>query len=307
LSAHIRRVHSDKLTITCEICGDKFAFVGGLQRHLISTHKYDDDQKLEYYDKYIKSEDESGYCKYCGKRLKLIKNSFSEGYMTFCYNTDCNVRWHNENTGRLNKFSESFKQTLKENPQNNNTTLEYWTSRGYSTEEAILKQRDRQTTFSKDICIQKHGEEKGISVWGDRQRKWIDNINSKPEEELKRINRLKSLSGGRMSKGEIELAKLVNGEIQYTISSHAGYVYDIRVGNKLIEYNGDYWHCNPNKYSADYYNKSLHMTSKEKWIRDQEKIEYAKAQGYDIMVVWESDYITNKEKVIRECLNFING
>jgi hypothetical protein len=22
----------------------------------------------------------------------------------------------------------------------------------------------------------------------------------------------------------------------------------------LIEYNGDYWHCNPNKYNSDYFN-----------------------------------------------------
>jgi hypothetical protein len=33
--------------------------------------------------------------------------------------------------------------------------------------------------------------------------------------------------------------------------------------NKAIEYNGDYWHCNPNKYEADYFHKKSKLTAKE--------------------------------------------
>jgi hypothetical protein len=42
--------------------------------------------------------------------------------------------------------------------------------------------------------------------------------------------------------------------------------------NVIIEYNGDYWHCNPSKYKEDFYNDRINMTSKEKWEKDKQKI-----------------------------------
>ena len=57
---------------------------------------------------------------------------------------------------------------------------------------------------------------------------------------------------------------------------------------KIIECHGDYWHCNPKKYSPDSYNKSLKMTAKEKWKKDQERLNQLKAAGYDVEIRWES-------------------
>ena len=52
---------------------------------------------------------------------------------------------------------------------------EYWMKRGYSRKEAIEKISERQTTFSKEICIEKYGEEEGIKRWTERQQKWMSN------------------------------------------------------------------------------------------------------------------------------------
>lgn len=38
---------------------------------------------------------------------------------------------------------------------------------------------------------------------------------------------------------------------------------------------------------------------------DKEKIKCARSKGYDVFIVWESDFKTNKQKVINECLNFL--
>lgn len=58
---------------------------------------------------------------------------------------------------------------------------------------------------------------------------------------------------------------------------------------KIIECYGDYWHCNPKKYSSNYYNKSLKMTAKEKWNKDAERICQLTSYGYDVEIRWETD------------------
>jgi G:T-mismatch repair DNA endonuclease (very short patch repair protein) len=58
---------------------------------------------------------------------------------------------------------------------------------------------------------------------------------------------------------------------------------------KVVECFGDYWHCNPSKYSGDYYNKNTHLTAKEMWKRDKKRCRQLKTSGYDVQVVWESD------------------
>lgn len=59
---------------------------------------------------------------------------------------------------------------------------------------------------------------------------------------------------------------------------------------KIIEYNGDYWHANPKKYKPDFVVQQRGMTAKEIWEHDQHKIEKAMARGFEVLVVWESDF-----------------
>jgi hypothetical protein len=58
---------------------------------------------------------------------------------------------------------------------------------------------------------------------------------------------------------------------------------------RVIECFGDYWHCNPNKYDKEYYNKNVHLTAGEIWKRDQKRCKQLKTTGYDVEIVWESD------------------
>lgn len=56
------------------------------------------------------------------------------------------------------------------------SNLVYWTSRGYSHEEAKLKIKEKQTTFSLNICIKKYGEIKGTKIFKERQTKWQSSL-----------------------------------------------------------------------------------------------------------------------------------
>jgi hypothetical protein len=194
---------------------------------------------------------------------------------------------------------------------NDNTKIEYYTSRGFSEDGAKIELSKRQSTFSKQSCIDKYGKQKGLEVWSKRQEKWLSSLNSKSEDEIKAINRKKASPGCNISKAEYEILKeLKNNNFdihhQFCISSEKGYIYDFRMENKIIEYYGDYWHCNPKIYKNDYENKRLKMTAKEKWIADKEKELFAEKNNYQLMVVWESDYKENPEKIIKECIKFLN-
>ena len=204
------------------------------------------------------------------------------------------------------------RQTLKENPQRRKTRFEYWIERGYSQEEAREKVRERQTTFSKEKCIEKYGEEEGIKRWNDRQEKWLRTMDSKTQEEKDRINKSKVLSGNHVSKNEQEVYNYLKNifkdiESQFILRNEDGCrIFDMKIGKKLVEYNGDYYHCNPKIYSSNFINKRLNKTSREVWEKDKKKIQLANKFGYELFTIWEKDYKENKTKILQECINFLN-
>ena len=89
------------------------------------------------------------------------------------------------------------------------------------------------------------------------------------------------------------------------------YDYCLEEHKILIEYNGDYWHCNPEIYKEDYYNKKKNKTAKEIWLHDKKKLDKGNKMGYTTIVFWEKQFkhLTNKQisEVINETIkNKIN-
>lgn len=190
--------------------------------------------------------------------------------------------------------------------------VEYYTIRGHSEEEAKDLVSTGQKYFSKEICIGKYGEQEGLKVWKDRQNRWQNSLNSKSEEEKSRINRLKISKGITVSAAERFILNALisifpNLTHQFTLfeSDKKQYIYDIAYNSKIIEYNGDFWHCNPAKYLADFVNPRTKVKAVDKWAEDARKIQFAESQGFKVLVVWESDFKENREKVINECIQFL--
>jgi hypothetical protein len=65
---------------------------------------------------------------------------------------------------------------------------------------------------------------------------------------------------------------------------------DFKMGNKIIEFDGDYWH-----------------SKQEQMEKDKIREEYLTGKGYFIKRVKESEYRANKEYIINECLNFLKN
>ena len=114
------------------------------------------------------------------------------------------------------------------------------------------------------------------------------------------------LSTAPISKAEIEIKEKLEFigfevESQYHIGS-LRYDLFVKEKNLLIEYNGDYWHCNPEKFEPEYFHKKKSMTAKEIWERDQKKKELAFSEGFNYVVIWEKDFKKDKNKEINKAL-----
>lgn len=207
------------------------------------------------------------------------------------------------------------------------TCVEYWMDMGYSEKEAKKQLRERQSTFSKEKCIEKYGKEEGMKKWQERQDKWMKTLDNKSDEEKQEIN-YKKLQGiinqNRTSYSKIsqELFKSVYEIIKdkyeyndiYFATKHDDGIYDdgsneeyiveinngkyrlldfyIETKKKCIEFDGDYWHgkCPGNKQRDA--------------IREKEIIETI--DDIEILHIREKDYRKNPDKVIEDCITFLS-
>lgn len=70
---------------------------------------------------------------------------------------------------------------------------------------------------------------------------------------------------------------------------------DILINKKIvIECFGDYWHCNPEFYNKNYFHKQIRKYSSEIWEYDNEKEKIFKNNGYQVIRIWENDFMKNK-------------
>lgn len=204
---------------------------------------------------------------------------------------------------------------------------EYWIMRGYSDEESVKLVTKRQTTFSKEICIEKYGEEKGLLIWQERQNMWLSTMDGKTDEEKREINRKKMFSDSGYSKISVGLFNSIyekldgdqkkktyyatkeNGEfVRYDKENNRHYKIDFTNSKfkKVIEFNGDFWHCNPKKYNKDYYHEIWKKSANEIWKQDKVKERFIKeSMGYELLVIWESEYKKDKQKTIQKCIDFL--
>ena len=196
--------------------------------------------------------------------------------------------------------------------------------RGYSEDIARNMLSNRQSTFSKEICIEKYGQEEGLNIWNDRQSKWMNTLDSKTEEEKIEINRKKLFNGAGYSKisqkmfwdiyesfreNNVHFEELNKEIIRYDKYNKRHYRYDYFdfTTKKVIEFNGDFWHCNPSKYDEDFIHPLLNLDAKTIWKNEKDKLNWVENRNYRVLVIWESEYRKDPKQTIEKCIEFLNN
>jgi hypothetical protein len=223
--------------------------------------------------------------------------------------------------------TKTFKK-FKDNPEKYaskyTSKIEYYLNKGFSEKDANEELSKRQTTFSLDKCIERYGEVEGFNRWKKRQDDWTNTMDSKTEEEKIEINRKKMMNGSGYSKISQEIFHKIQSyypenNIRYEELNSEFVVYDNKekkyykydyvdfTKKKVIEFNGDYWHCNPIKYNEDYVHPILNKSAKELWEKDKIKKSWIENKGYILFTIWESEYRKEPQQILEKCLQFLNS
>lgn len=64
----------------------------------------------------------------------------------------------------------------------------------------------------------------------------------------------------------------------------------------VIEFNGDYWHCNPERYESTFFHHVKKQHASEIWESDKKRLDTIKCAGYRIHVIWEKEFRANAWK-----------
>lgn len=252
----------------CKICGKEFKSIKNLKEHIKQEHP------------------EELTCKICGNPIGF------DNKMKIC--KKCK-------TGELNHFygkhhTQKTKQKLQETSKIG--TRKLWENPEYRQKVIQGVSKPRRESF-------KIEQSERIKQW------YIDNPEQKKirSDYMKRTwenNKIHAHPSGNESQIEREFLEDIKYHLMdYCFEKHTlkldgilitpDYIFeDWEKGNYIIEFYGDHWHANPQKYKPTDLLQPQNKTAQEIWEKDAERISILKKHGYDIIIIWESDYRLNK-------------
>jgi hypothetical protein len=196
------------------------------------------------------------------------------------------------------------------------------------SELAILKQKrkaNNSTTSLPDYII-RYGEILGRQKYNQRNKKigesnkldyYIQKYGKKEGQKIweNRFSFYKKYLGPSKSKASERISSLLDEiDIEYTSEKPINVIdktyivdYYLEKENVIIEFFGDYWHCNPKKFDPDYYHKILKKTASEKWLEDKVRLDLIQRNvlNCSILIVWEDSIIEASE--IKKHIDDIKG
>ena len=157
-------------------------------------------------------------------------------------------------------------------------------------------------------------KDKGASYTPKEIKFLIDNYNNYPLKELatlmnksvssiqynaRKHNLIKEIIPTRPEKDVMLILDRYNISYEFQFNVR-GFIADFKIGNKIIEVQGDYWHCNPRFYS-----EPINETQRNKVKIDKIKYNVYEELGYEILYLWEYDIVNNIDDCIEKILNFV--
>lgn len=242
--------------------------------HFIWIHKISNKQ---YYDQYLKNEFE-GFCKCCNKLTTFI--SIISGYHIYC-STKCMT---NDQKIKEKKIQTCIERYNTENPLQNKDIQE-------KVKNTNIKRYGGNAPYC-STKVQNNGKETCMILFG------VDNYSKTPQfKRLARENLIEDIKNGLKDKSTFtprkgkqesqildEFEKLTNCLLPIRGEKLIGFFPDSRnEEKKIIVEIYEPWH----KYSY--------------WIKkDLEKKKVLENEGYKFFIIWQDEWISNKQKIVDE-------
>lgn len=222
----------------------------------------------------------------------LLTPASIEFWMNKGYSRDEAKMMVTKNQSNAVKYVDYEKRLLPSN-------INYWVNRGLNYQQAKDKVKESQTTFSKEICIQKYGEEDGLKRFTDRQNKWLSNYTRNNFSIISQELFWSIIETGELTNDEVYFATYKNGELddsgvnnEYRLKLNTSFIlpdFFVKNKGKIIEFDGTYYH----------------RVTPENLLRESIRDRNIINSGYMVLHISESDYKKNKQSVINKCLDFL--
>lgn len=268
-------------TDSCVECGIK---IDGTKGRQICSHECLKKKRNKKLREWLEKNSKELTCDECGNKFKdtyRIRRLEPESGRKFFCNQSCSSSYYIKQ-GTYKKFVESV------TPKSGKNEPCFWCKK----EVYVFKYNfGREKYFCEKKCLLEY-------------RKSI-----RPPKIFSRRKKGTKTSGIQQGILEFVLSKNYTAISNFTISqSGRRYEGDILIEgtNKIIEVNGQYWHCDPRFYDEDFRITRKSKTAKQVWEYDKNKIEWFREKGYETLVVWEYDILKDTENTKRKILEFIN-
>ena len=212
--------------------------------------------------------------------------------------------------------------------QSETNTFEYKQKKFGWTKEQFQKYNNSRAITLKNL-IKKYGEDEGIRIWEqykDKQRESCSKnyfLKTYGEEEgLRKWNNWQERKSKFHRTSIIAdeffsmLGKYYEGNEIYSYSANSkefrvesfNLDYYDKTLNVVVEFNGDFWHANPDKnINPERFENKCGLTIEEKWKKDKIRNEFIESYlNTKVFVVWEKDFRKNKEECVRKIVSEIN-
>lgn len=217
------------------------------------------------------------------------------------------------------------------NKQSITNTFEY-KHKKYGMTEDEFKEFNKSRACTLKLFIQRHGEEEGKKKWDEyceRQRYTTsldyfikeygldDGYKKYHDFNYSRSNFKQTSNIANQFCEELYNNKIfanheiyfANKNFEYDVCGYRLDFYD-KTLNIAIEFYGDLWHANPQKYKEtdEIHVLDINSLVKDIWDKDKKRIEFIQSQlKCSIIIVWESAYKLYLHKTIQDVINIINN
>lgn len=317
----------------CAICGfvNKTLYMHVTKIHEMTTAEYEEKHPGH-------SLAESGYLLELSKRSIGEKNAMHG--KSIPENSPFSVEFYLKKGHTLEeaeKLKDDLVNKIKETRVVSTTVGYYENKFGVDTLTAKEMLKERQSTNRVDVIAKRNN----ISI-GEAQalrdeitKKWVGTLNKKSDEEWANINQKKvgkSISGASMKffdklveycgikkeeclYGEEREVSICRNEEFTDMEMKKYFLYDFTYNNKMIEFNGDFYHANPIKYAPDdkpferisAMAKQSHWTAEQVWNFDTYKNKVATDHGYEMLVIWEYDAKHHLRESLEKAKEYLLG
>jgi G:T-mismatch repair DNA endonuclease (very short patch repair protein) len=205
-----------------------------------------------------------------------------------------------------NKTKDKISNSIK-NSVTHKAYIEDVRKNGFSEEKKEHLRECMKGIFGLNWFIKKYGEIEGKLKYEDRNKIISKNLALRASSNKSYSKKSQKLFWDLYKRLCLENKKVYFAELnhEYSCGTKTNFDFVLVDKKKVIEFNGNIWHANPKYFNENEFMWFANKTAKEVWLKDEMKNNAAINKGFEVLIIWESDFDCNRKEAIKKCVDFL--